>query len=70
MVERSSGRAGNATGSTSLDDAVVLARDARLEYNTVRRHEAIAWNRPQEEHLGLANPLIPKFQTKEILPTP
>ncbi|MGH3680549.1 MAG: integrase core domain-containing protein [Natronosporangium sp.] len=42
-----------------IDDAVMLAKHAeeyRIEYNTVRPHEAIAWNRPQEVHLGLADP--------------
>ncbi len=56
-----------------IDDAIMLAKHAeeyRLDYNTVRPHEAIAWNRPQEVHLGLADPKIPTFQTKEILPTP
>lgn len=53
--------------------ALRLVRDHRedylLEYNTIRSHEAIAFNRPQEVHLGLADPRIPSFQTKEILPT-
>jgi transposase InsO family protein len=56
-----------------IEDAVTLADRAeeyRVEYNTIRPHEAIAWNRPQEVHLGLADPSIPTFQTKEILPTP
>jgi len=35
----------------------------------VRPHEAIAWNRPEEVHLGLADPTIPTFQTTENLPT-
>ena len=42
-----------------ITDAVMLAEraeDYRTEYNTVRPHEAIAWNRPQEVHLGLAGP--------------
>jgi len=56
-----------------IDDAVMLAKhaeDYRTEYNQIRPHEAIAWNRPQEVHLGLADPKIPTFQTKRILPTP
>ena len=55
-----------------IADAVALAYRAeeyRVEYNTIRPHEAIAWNRPQEVHLGLADPTIATFQTKEILPT-
>lgn len=54
-----------------IDDAVMLAKHAeeyRIEYNQVRPHEAIAWNRPKEVHLGLADPTIPTFHTKEILP--
>ena len=56
-----------------IDDAVMLAEhaeDYRIEYNELRPHEAIAWNRPKEVHLGLADPSIPNFQNKEILPTP
>lgn len=46
------------------------AEEYRIEYNQIRPHEAIAWNRPKEVHLGLADPTIPTFQTREILPTP
>ncbi len=56
-----------------IDDAVMLAKHAeqyRIEYNQIRPHEAIAWNRPQEVHLGLADSTIPTFQPTEILPTP
>jgi putative transposase len=55
-----------------IDDAVMLAERAeeyRVEYNQIRPHEAIAWNRPKEVHLGLADPTIPTFETKEFLPT-
>ncbi len=55
-----------------IDGAVMLAKHAeeyRIEYNTLRPHEAIAWNRPQEVHLGGADPNIPTFQTTEALPT-
>jgi putative transposase len=44
------------------------AEEYRIEYNEVRPHEAIAWNRPKQVHLGLANPAIPTFQSTEILP--
>jgi len=37
----------------------------RLDYNTVRPHEAIAWNRPHAVHLGLADPTIPNFPQPE-----
>jgi hypothetical protein len=45
------------------------AEDYRLEYNQTRPHQAIAWNRPKEVHLGLADPTIPTFQATETLPT-
>jgi putative transposase len=54
-----------------IDDAIVLAKhaeDYRIEYNEIRPHEAIAWNRPKQVHLGLADPTVPTFQTTEILP--
>lgn len=56
-----------------IDDALILAERAeeyRIEYNEIRPHEAIAWNRPKEVHLGLANPTTPTFQTTENLPKP
>ncbi|GAB2701049.1 transposase [Thalassiella azotivora] len=55
-----------------IDDAVMLAKhaeDYRLEYNQTRPHEAIAWNRPQEVHLGLADPTTPTFLATGTLPT-
>lgn len=55
-----------------IDDAIMLAKhaeDYRVEYNEIRPHEAIAWNRPKEVHLGLATPTVPTFQTEKILPT-
>lgn len=56
-----------------IDDALMLAKraeDYRIEYNTIRPHEALAWNRPQEVHLGQASPTVPTFQTTKTLPTP
>ncbi len=56
-----------------IDDALMLAKhteDYRREYNEIRPHEAIAFNRPQQVHLGLADPTTPTFLTTEILPTP
>ena len=41
------------------------AEDYRLEYNHVRPHEAIAWNRPLDVHLGLADPTTPTFTAKK-----
>ncbi|MCL6422246.1 integrase core domain-containing protein [Brachybacterium sp. JHP9] len=68
-----------------IDDAIVLAERAenyRIEYNELRPHEAISWNRPKEVYLGLADPTTSNparmpvlgpggaaFKTKEILPT-
>ncbi len=49
-------------------DPVAHAEDYRVEYNTVRPHEALAWNRPLDVHLGLADPLIPNFPATEDLP--
>ncbi|MCB0976169.1 MAG: integrase core domain-containing protein [Acidimicrobiales bacterium] len=55
-----------------IADAVELAErvDAyRHDYNTTRSHQALAWNRPEEVHLGLASPTTPTFLPHEILPT-
>jgi putative transposase len=55
-----------------IDDAVMLAKHAeeyRIEYNQIRPHQAIAWNRPQQVHMGLADPTTPTFQATETLPT-
>jgi transposase InsO family protein len=41
-----------------ITDGLMLAdraEDYRTEYNTLRPHEAISFNRPKEVHLGLAN---------------
>lgn len=37
---------------------VTHAEDYRIEHNTVRSHEAIAWNRPLEVHTGIADPVV------------
>ena len=55
-----------------IDDAGMLAKraeDYRNEYNQIRPHEALAWNRPKQVHLGLASPTVPTFQSTETLPT-
>jgi putative transposase len=49
-------------------DLVAHAEDYRVEYNTVRPHEALTWNRPRDVHVGLADPLIPNFPETEDLP--
>ena len=55
-----------------IDDALDLAREAdayRTEFNTIRPHQALAWNRPSQVHRGLADPTSPNFPEPEILPT-
>jgi len=55
-----------------VPDGLALAAHAeayRVEYNTVRPHEALAWNRPAEVHRGLADPAIPNFDRPEFLPS-
>ena len=49
-------------------DLTVHAERCRVDYNTIRPHEALSWNRPREVHLGLASPTIPTFEQAEILP--
>lgn len=47
-----------------IDDALDLVREAdayRTEFNTIRPHEALSWNRPSQVHRGLAAPGIPNF---------
>ncbi len=54
-----------------ITDAVTLDREAeafRIEFNTIRPHEALAWNRPLDVHQRHADPTIPTFQTAETLP--
>ena len=55
-----------------IDDALQLVEHInayRNDYNYVRPHEAISWNRPADVYLGLADPTIPNFEIEEILPT-
>jgi transposase InsO family protein len=49
-------------------DLTSHAEEFRVEFNTIRPHEALSWNRPLEVHLGLASPTIPTFERAEILP--
>jgi putative transposase len=39
----------------------------RIEFNTVRPHEALSWNRPLAIHHGLASPTGPTFERAEVL---
>jgi transposase InsO family protein len=55
-----------------IPDAIDLAAHVegyRAEYNAVRAHEALSWNRPIEVHLGLADPAIPNFPEPQNLPS-
>lgn len=55
-----------------IDDAFNLAREAeslRIEFNTIRPHEALSWNRPFAVHSGLADPATPNLPEPKILPT-
>lgn len=49
-------------------DLIAHAEDYRTDYNTIRPHEALAWNRPVEVHTGLADPHVPNFPETEFLP--
>jgi len=42
----------------------------RIEYNKIRPHEALCWNRPYDVHTGTAHPAIPTFPEQKTLPTP
>lgn len=55
-----------------IDDALQLVEHVnayRQDYNHVRPHEAIAWNRPADVYAGRADPTTPNFEIEEILPT-
>jgi len=55
-----------------IDDGLQLVEHVnayRHDYNHVRPHEAIAWNRPADVYAGTANPTIPNFKIEETLPT-
>jgi transposase InsO family protein len=54
-----------------IPDGLALAahaEDYRVEFNTIRPHEALAFNRPIQVHLGQADPTIPNFDRAEPLP--
>ena len=54
---------------TDVHDLVEHADAWRVEYNTIRPHEALAWNRPADVHNGLADPMIPTFPETQTLPS-
>jgi transposase InsO family protein len=43
-------------GIIDVHDLLAHTEAWRVEYNTVRPHEALAWNRPADVHTGLADP--------------
>jgi putative transposase len=49
-------------------DLIAQAEDYRTDDNTVRPHEALAWNRPVEVHTGPADPPGSQLPEPEILP--
>lgn len=53
----------------TADELWAHAEDYRNEFNAVRPHEALAWNRPLDVHLGIADPAIPNFEINNSLPT-
>jgi len=55
----------------SIDDALDLGREAeahRVEFNTIRPHESLSWNRPLDVHQGRADPVV-TFPEPETLPS-
>jgi len=55
-----------------IPDALDLAAHAehyRVEYTTVRPHEAIAWNHPIEVHRRYADPAVPNFPEPQNPPS-
>ncbi|OLT25421.1 integrase core domain-containing protein [Serinicoccus sp. CUA-874] len=51
-----------------IHDLVEHGVDFRAEFNTVRPHEALSWNRPRDVHLRQADPCSPNFPEPENLP--
>lgn len=45
-----------------------LAEAYRIEYNKIRPHEFLSWNRPYDVHTGAAHPAIPNFPGHKPLP--
>ncbi len=55
-----------------IDDAAMLANRAEdypIDYIAIRPQEALAWNRPLDMHLRIADPTILTFQTEKSLST-
>lgn len=49
-------------------DLIDHIRAYRADYNHVRPHEVIAFNRPADVHASLADPTLPNVEREEILP--
>lgn len=47
---------------------VEVAESFRVEFNTIRPHEALSWNRPIDVHQGRADPSTPNFDRPDFLP--
>lgn len=45
-----------------------VAEAYRIEYNKVRPHEFLSWNRPYDVHIGAAHPAVPNLPGHESLP--
>lgn len=50
-------------------DLAEHGQELGIGYNTIRPHEAMAWNNHREIHLGSIYPSTPNFSELEILPT-
>jgi putative transposase len=50
-------------------DQALQAERYRVDYNIVRPHEALSWNRPQTSTSAWPTPRAPNFPEPEILPT-
>lgn len=56
-----------------IHDVIELAEQIeawRHDYNHIRPHEALSWNRPADVHAGRATPDTPNFEINETLPKP
>ena len=53
---------------TDVLDWIEHVEDYRVDYNTIRPHEALAWNGPLEVHLGSVDPSTRNFPQPKILP--
>lgn len=59
--DRAAGHAPSRAGPALAEHAEA----SRTDYNTVRPHQALAWNRPLEVCLGPADPAVPNFPDRK-----